>query len=90
MDFIDFWLIWGTHLEGFLGTFGQNKHNFVISIFRLLFLMIFGSESGCLELENPASDKEGLAKIIFYRNWISHDSRTNFHDVCCPGDWLDI
>ena len=40
--------------------------------------MIFGSEAGCLGLENQAFDKEGIAKINFCRNWISHDSRVNF------------
>ena len=65
---------------------------------RLLFLMIFRSESGCLELEDQAFGMRGIAKIVFHRNWISHDSRvmilgglrTNFHDFCCPGDWLEI
>ena len=44
----------------------------------LLFLMILGSESGCLGLENQAFGKGGIAKINFCRNWISHDSRVNF------------
>ena len=45
---------------------------------RFLFLMIFGSESGCLGLENQAFGKGGIAKINFRRNWISHDSRVHF------------
>ena len=40
--------------------------------------MIFGSESGCLGLENQAFGKGGIAKINFCRNWISHDSRVKF------------
>ena len=54
------------------------KHDFFIFISRLLFLMILGSEPGCLGSENQAFGKEGIAKINFYRNWISHDSRENF------------
>ena len=45
---------------------------------RLLFLTIFGSEPGCLGLENQAIRKGGIAKINFCRNWISHVSRVNF------------
>ena len=55
------------------------KHDFSISISRLFFLMIFGSESGCLGLENQAFGKGGIAQINFLINWISADSR--FH---CP------
>ena len=54
------------------------KHDFFIFISRLLFLMILGSESGCLGSENQAFGKEGIAKINFCRNWISHVSRVNF------------
>ena len=41
------------------------KHNFFISISRLLFLMIFGSESWCLGLENQAFGKGSIAKLTF-------------------------
>ena len=44
------------------------KHNFFTCISRLLFLMISGSESGCLGSENQAFCKESIAKIIFCRN----------------------
>ena len=40
--------------------------------------MIFGSESGCLGLENQAFGKGGIAKINFCRNLISHDSQVIF------------
>ena len=43
-----------------------------------LFLVIFGSESGCLGLEKQAFGKGGVAKINFRRNWISHDSLVHF------------
>ena len=62
----DFWV----HLE--------RKHEFFTFISRLLVLMISGSESGCLGSENQAFGKEGIAKINFCRNWISHVSRVNF------------
>ena len=61
-----FWYIW------------TGKHDFSISLSRLLFLMIFGFESGCLGLENQAFGKGGIAKTSFCRNWISHDSRAHF------------
>ena len=67
------------------------KHGFFISISRLLFLMIFGSEFGCLGLETQAFGKGGIAKISFCRNWIYHDSRDNFYDFWWPWDqfsWL--
>ena len=54
------------------------KHKFFISISRLLFLMFFGSESGCVGLENQEFGKGRIAKINFRRSWISHDSRVNF------------
>ena len=54
------------------------KHGFFISNSRLLFLLIFGSESGCLGLENQAFGKGGIAKINFRINWISFDSRVHF------------
>ena len=61
-----FWYIW------------TGKHDYSISISRLLFLMIFGSESGCLGLRNQAFGKGGIAKLDFRSNWISHDSRVHF------------
>ena len=60
---------------GYLWT---KKDIFFIIISRLLFLMIFGSESGCPGLENQAFGKGGIAKINFCRNWISDDSRVDF------------
>ena len=56
----------------------SEKHGFFTFISRILFLMILGSESGCLGSENQAFGKEGIAKINFCRNWISHVSRVNF------------
>ena len=60
------------------GNIWTEKHNFFTFVSRLLFLMIWGSESGCLGSENQAFGKEGIAKINFCRNWISNDSRVNF------------
>ena len=62
-------------VSGYIWT---GKHDLFISISRLLFLMIFGSESGCLGLENQAFGKGGIAKIKFCRNCSSHDSRVDF------------
>ena len=60
------------------GYIWSEKHDLFISISRLFFLMIFGSESGCLGLENQAFGKGGIAKTSFCRNWIFHDSSSNF------------
>ena len=45
---------------------------------RLLFLMIFGSESGCLGLENQAFGITGIAKINVHISLNSHDLRAHF------------
>ena len=47
-------------------------------LFPGFFLMIFGSESGCLGLENQAFGMRCVAKIHFRRSWMSHDSRVYF------------
>ena len=77
LGFYRFLVDLGTHSERFFGTFGK-KTQFFICISRLSFLMIFGSESGCLGLENQAFGKGGIAQINFCRNWVSNDSRVDF------------
>ena len=42
----------GDPFREIFGSIWTEKHDFFIFISRLLFLMIFGSESGCLGLEN--------------------------------------
>ena len=54
------------------------KEDFFISISRLFFLMISGSEIGWLGLQKQAFGMEGIAKINFRRNWISYDFRVDF------------
>ena len=49
-----------------------------ILISRLLFLLVFKCESGCLGLENQAFGKGGIAKINFRMNLISDDFRVDF------------
>ena len=56
----------------------DEKKDFFISIFRLLFLMVVGSEFGCPGLQKQAFGMEGIAKINFRRNSISYDSRVEF------------
>ena len=68
----------GDPLREIFGYIWIEKHHFFAFISRLLLLMIWGSESGCLGSENQAFGKEGIAKINFCRNWISHVSRVNF------------
>ena len=57
-----------------------------ISISRLLFLMFFGSESGCLGLENQVFGQGGIAKLNFRRNWIVMIPGSIFHDFGWPWD----
>ena len=49
-----------------------------IFISRLLFLMIFWSEFGCLGVQKQAFGMDGIAKNNFRRNWISYNSRFDF------------
>ena len=76
------------------------KQNVFFMLVSRLFFLKFRSESGCLGLENQVCGKESIAKNDFRRSWVSHDFgallmilggiATNFHDFCCPGDWLEI
>ena len=54
----------------------QNKMLTVIS--RLLFMMLFASESEFLGLKGQAFGKGGIAKMNFRSSWISYDSRVHF------------
>ena len=78
LDFINFFVDLGDPFIKIFGYIWTEKHDFFISISRLLFLMILGSESRCLGLENQAFGKGGIAKINFCRTWISHDSMVHF------------
>ena len=71
----------GGHKEGpcdVFAYFWTKKEDLFISISRLLFLMIFGFDFGCLGLQKQAFGKGGIAKTNFRRNWISYDSRVHF------------
>ena len=85
LGFYQFLVDLGDPFREIFGSIWTEKHDFFIFISRLLFLMIFGSESGCLGLENQAFGKGGIAKINFYRNWISNDSRVDF-----SGFWVAL
>ena len=74
LGFYRFLVDLGDPFREICGYIWIEKHDFFISISRLLFLMIFGSESVCLGLENQAFGKGCIAKINFCRNWISHNS----------------
>ena len=68
----------GDPFREIVGYIWTEKHYFFTFISSLLFLMILGCESGCLGSENQAFGKEGIVKINFCRNWISHVPRVNF------------
>ena len=78
LGFYRFLVDLGDPFREIFGYIWTEKPNFSTFISRLLFLMILGSESGCLGSENQAFGKEGIAKINFCRNWISSDSRVDF------------
>ena len=78
LGFYRFFVDLGVPFKEIFGYIWTGKHDFFISISRLLFLMIFGYESGCLGLENQAFGKGGIAKINFQRGWNFHDSRVHF------------
>ena len=61
--FVELLWIQGPNFESFLGTL-ENVYVAMI-VTRLLFLIFFGSESGCSGLENYAFCKEVLQKSIF-------------------------
>ena len=50
----------------------------VMHVSRLLFLMPFGLELGCLGLRHQAFGVGGIANIIFGSSWISYDSQKLF------------
>ena len=68
----------GVPFESFLGSLGPKKVRFFMLVPRLLFLMIFGFESGCLGLENQAFGMRGIAKINLQISWNSHDFNIQF------------
>ena len=78
LGFYRFLVDLGDAFREIFGYIWTEKPDFSTFISRLLFLMILGSESGCLGSENQAFGKEGIAKVNFYRNWISHVSRIDF------------
>ena len=78
LGFYRFLVDLGDPFREIFGYIWTEKHVFFIFISRLLFLMIFGSESGCLGLENQAFGMGRIAKINFCRNWISYDFRVHF------------
>ena len=69
-----------------------NSKSYILScLFPVLFLMFFGSASGCLGLENQAFGKRCIAKTIFRRSRKSHDSRVHCSWFWSPWDqfpWL--
>ena len=73
LGFYRFFVDLGDPFKKIFGYIWTGKHDFFICISRLFFLMIFGSESGCLGLENQGFCMGGIAKIKFRRSWNSHD-----------------
>ena len=88
----------GLDFEWFLVHLGTpllraNKNMyFVMLVSRLLFLIIVGFKFGCLGLDNQAFGMDSIDFSWFQGPFfmILNVFGTNFHDLCCPGDWLDI
>ena len=80
LGFYRFFVDLGDPFREIFGYLRTEKPYFSTFISRLLFLMIWGSESGCLGWENQAFGRESIAKINSCRNWISHVSRVIFYD----------
>ena len=78
LGFYRFFVDFGDPFWELFWYFWTKETVFFISISRLLFLLVFGSKLGCLDLEKQAFGIEGIAKINFCRNWISYDSRVDF------------
>ena len=68
----------GTPFSELFGFLGPKNVYFVILDSNRLFLVIFGSEFGCLGLDNQAFGKGGIAKIDFERSWNSDDFMIDF------------
>ena len=68
LGFYRFLVDLGDPFREIFGYIWTEKHDLFISISRLLFLVIFGSESVCLGLGNQAFGKGGIAKIDFRGN----------------------
>ena len=78
LDFNRFLVHLGTPFREFFGYLGQKKVYYFMLASRLLFLMILGSESGCLGWEDQVFGIGCIAKINFRSTWISHDPRVQF------------
>ena len=78
LGFYRFLVDFGDPFRESFGYIWIEKNDFFTFISRLLFLMILGSESGCLGSENQAFGKKGIAQINFCKNWISRVSRVIF------------
>ena len=85
LGFYRFLVDLGDPFREIIWSIWTEKHDFFIFISRLLFLLIFRSESGFLGLENQVFGKGGISKINFCRNWISNDSRVDF-----SGFWVAL
>ena len=99
-DTLIFLLIQGRHFYSLLGTLDQ-KSVFLLPVSSLLFLVIFGSESGCQGFtktsiwqrrycKNQLSQKLDFSSFQGPFFMILGSLGTNFHDFSCPGDWLEI
>ena len=96
MDFIDFLVILGTHSESFFGTFGQKKQFFSYLFPGCFFCWFLGLNLGVWDWKNKhlawkVLQKSTFAEIGFLiiAGSIFHGLGTNFHGICCPGDWLE-
>ena len=75
--FIDFRTFWDPILRAFRVPWTK-QCVFCHACFQASFLMIVGSEFGCLGFGNHAFGIRGIAKKHFHISWSSHDFRVHF------------
>ena len=59
----------GTAVSELLANFGTRNVFFVMCVYRTSFVIISGSEAGCLGLQNQAFGVRGVAKTSFSHMW---------------------
>ena len=63
---------------------------FVLLVSRILFLMTFNSESGCLGLQKQAFGIGSIAKFVFRKSWISRDFMVHVLRFGWPWDQFSL
>ena len=99
LGFYRFFVDLGEPSRELFGYIWIKEENLFISISRLLFLIILGTESECVELEKQEFRKGAKNQLLQKLDFSCFHGQifmilgglgTNFHDFCCTGDWNEI